>query len=381
MLTIYRNILMTALVFTLSACSLFDIKIENPAIPLTDQQMNMRKLTRDFLPIYSETIEQISDEIIDNNNIDVKISALYWKLSSDQAAVTAALQSDPMIIMLDMWLLIAEQQLYFNSDAATPYFNGTEKDIAQAMDDLLAQFTSLSKAILSPDEYKKAAGFVEHQLSQDNPENMNFKRGSIIADWYTYQGLSLADANSNVGTLPQVMSNLSDRIDLTTSQASKNIEWKLQLLNLRSGLKDGQLSQLLRSIEKTANQLANLTEDNPERIKHIAETFRNEFSPIIEQFGAEMDTLKLSLTEERIALTDLLNDQRQALGVMVSQEREQILTDAEAISERLINSTIKELESLIIIAVIALLALILILFFVPFYIGFLLGKHKALKTN
>ncbi|ROS05435.1 hypothetical protein EDC56_0965 [Sinobacterium caligoides] len=375
MRTLTQTLLVFALLTTLSACSLLDVKIENPAEPLTDQQMNMRKLTRDFLPIYSETIEQVADEIVEGtDDIDVKVSVLYWKLSSDQAAVSAALQSDPMIVIIDMWLLIAEQKLYFSSDAANEFFKGTEQDITPAVTELLTQFKALSKAILTEKEYSKASGFIDQQLSQDEPENMSFKRGSIIAQWYQYQGLSLADANSNVGTLPQVMSDISDRVDLSTAQASKSIAWKLEMLNLRSGLKDGQLSQLLGSIQKTAAQLADLTEDNPERVKRIAETFGEEFSPIMAEFTAE-------LTEERLALAELLTEQRQALGVMVSEERAQILTDAEAISDRLIRTTIEELKSLIVIVVAALLLLILVLFFVPFYIGYLLGKNKGKKNR
>jgi hypothetical protein len=368
------------LLTTLTSCSLLDVKIENPAVPLSDKQMNMRLLSRDFLPQYFQTIETTMQAAVGKDSqLSHQISLTYWQLNSEQAGVKAVLQSDPMIVMLDMWLLLQQQSSYFQDEAADKEFAASKALIAKAMEGLLLQFKSLASSILSPAEYEQAQSFIQQQLDSVPLAELSFDRGSIIADWYTFQGLSIADANSNVGTLPQVMSDFSDRIGLSTQQASKNLEWKLKLLDMRSGFDNGQLQLLLSSLQQTTNNLEELTGPDSARRDEISAELAKQFTPLLEQMYQQMDQFEQGIAGEREALSAFLQLERQALAKDVAIERAAIFAETKDLSSVVIQQFSQDFKSMLVVILLALLIFILVLFFVPFYIGFTLGKSKSPK--
>ncbi len=102
--SIIRGFILGLMCWALVSCSLLDLSIENPATPLTDQQMNTRILTRDFLAEYFKVIEDSSDHALSiDNRVDHQLSLAYWRISSEKAAVKAVMQTDPTLALLDLW--------------------------------------------------------------------------------------------------------------------------------------------------------------------------------------------------------------------------------------------------------------------------------------
>jgi hypothetical protein len=365
------------LIFSLSACSLLDVKIENPSIPLSDKQMNTRVLTRDFLSTYFSTIENAADAaLMKDNRIDHQLSLTYWKLSSEQAAVKAVLHEEPTVALIDFWLLIAEQSRYFGLTQAQAFFPESHTFLNGELTMLEERFAALATQLLTGEEYQLVNRFIEQQIAAMQPDDFSFDRRSIIGPWYEFQGLNLADADSNVGSLPQVMSNLSDRIDLVTSQTGKSLSWQFQLSTLKSRFQQSQLQTIVDNLSATSEQLASITaEQSPQRDAMI-KALSDQFQPLMNQFENQLQLFEASIGEEREALSEFLHSERKEILKSVASEKDTTIEQLNELMTGLISTTIKEAESLVIIVVVGFILLVIFLFVLPFSLGYLFAKAR-----
>ncbi len=373
----YINCLVIIPILFVSACSLLDVSIENPAVPLTDQQMNTRVLTRDFLAEYFKTVEDASDSALEiDNRVEHQLSLAYWRISSEKAAVKAVMQTEPTVALLDLWLLIAEQRQYFEQEDARQFFPDTAEELAKRLIALEKDFDQLAVQLLGASEHDKASRFIKEQLDSKDSAEFTFERRSIVEPWYSFQGLKLADVENNVGSLPQVMSDLSDRINFTTDQTGKNLNWQLHMMTLKSGFKESQLQDLIDSMTLTSQNLSAMTaEQSPQRDQMI-HNIALEIHPMIDQLQSQLKQLEKGVTEERVALSKMLASERKIILAHLSQEREAGIEQGKNALSEVLKSIIKDAEVLVFVVVISLILLLITLFGLPFLLGFYFAKYK-----
>ncbi|CAA0099429.1 Uncharacterised protein [BD1-7 clade bacterium] len=366
----------------MSSCSLFDVQIENPSVPLTDNQMTMRTVTRGFLPTYFEGIESVSDNIIDSApEKSQRVATLYWKIYTENTAVSAALRTDPEAALVDFALLTAQQKHLFQTPVAEKHFGAYTADIAVAMTHLNGEFEDIAKAVMNPDTYQKMQGFIQAQIANQDGHNFFEKRGDVIRAWYAWNGVALDKISGNPGSLPQTMADLTDQINWGSQQAGKTLEWKLQALSEKSSLDDSKIAHLLESLERTSEQVARLTDLTPDDVSKLSEAMVVQLQPLVDGLEQQIVLFQGAIGQERQALTAAINDQRIALGYMVDEQRNLAVADLKTLAEELVAQVIPQMRSMIVIVLIALLVFILVLFAVPFYLGFLIGRYRTQAAN
>ena len=339
--------------------------------------MNTRILTRDFLAEYFKTVEAASDSALAiDNRVEHQLSLAYWRISSEKAAVKAVMQTDPTVALLDLWLLIAEQRQYFQQEEAREFFPDSAPLLAKSLLSLEQGFEELAQQLLSSSKHNQASRFIKEQLDSKDISDFTFERRSIVEPWYSFQGLNLADVDSNVGSLPQVMSDLSDRINFTTDQTGKNVNWQIKMMTLKSGFKESQLQDLIDSMTLTSQNLAAMTaEQSPQRDQMI-HSLALEINPMIGQLQSQLEQLQHTVKQERLAFGNMLTSERKILLTYFTQEREAGITQGKNAVEDILENAIKDAEMLIIIIVISLVILLVTLFGLPFLLGFYFAKHK-----
>ncbi|MGB1320476.1 MAG: chemotaxis protein [Vibrio gallaecicus] len=375
----------------LSGCSLLEIKLDSQTTPLTEQQLNARIMTREYTKSFFTQVENAADQtaqLYSGSDTLHQSYVLLWKIHSEQGLQAAAYQTSPIAALIDTWVFAAQMERFYVAGSGKDLFKS--EDIKEASISLSKQAKSLAKSILTSNDFKLSATFVE-QFVEDNPfRDISFKRVPAYRDWLAYTGKSETDAVQTLGTMPEAMGDASDRLSLMAEQTPKLISWKAELVALNSSITGEDLSLTLANLRDTSSSLQDFIENNPEYMQNLAEFMSAEMQPLINDLSVKTDQKLDKLTLERIALEEMVTREREALIKMiaserieiadiVSKERAQFTQDLDRVSQDVVVLAIDKLMDLIRGVLIYFILFILIVFFAPLGIGYWLGKRATVK--
>ncbi|GAK86544.1 methyl-accepting chemotaxis protein [Vibrio ponticus] len=86
---IYRlRLFAVVIALSLSGCSLLAVKIDSQTTPLTQQELNMRILTREYAQQFFAQVEQAADVLHDQYDARDQVHQSYvllWKINAEEA--------------------------------------------------------------------------------------------------------------------------------------------------------------------------------------------------------------------------------------------------------------------------------------------------------
>ncbi|MEZ8205523.1 DHH family phosphoesterase [Vibrio splendidus] len=382
-----RRWMVLVLSVVLSGCSLLEVKLDTQTTPLTQQELNARIMTREYAKMFFMRVEDSADLIAQSYPADDTLHQSYvllWKIHAEQGLQQAAYQTSPMSALIDSWVFTAQMnQFYRQGDGADLFATDDAVDTARFLDQ---EAEKLAKGVLSSSDFKNSKVFVAQFAASHPFKDLTFRSTPAYREWLSYLGKDESQIVQSLGTMPEAMSDASDRLSLMAYQMPKLMSWKAELVALNSSLTGEDLSMTLESLRQTSASMQDFIENNPEYMQTLASIMSTEMQPLLNDLSDKTDQKLAMLTEERVALEKMVTREREALLEMIAKERIEIAgivtserelftQDLDRVSQEVVVLAIDKLMELIKSVIIYFILFILVVFFAPLGIGYWLGKR------
>lgn len=371
--------LVLAAAIGLQGCSL--LSFESPAKPLPRRDLNARMLTREYAEQFRTTVAEAADEIAaESADSDVDLAALRWKISATTASRRAATQMAPMMGLLDVWAVSAQMREFLVSGAGSTLFGEQQSIARDAAASLEQDMISLAQALTSKEEFAIYRQFVEDYVREEPFKDIRFARTSVAARWAAQTGQQ-ATLLSTVGTVPEAMSDMADRMRLYGDQIPAESVWQTQLALRQAGYGDVNMQQVLQGIDARLAAIGKLAETSPELVHDAIADLRASLFDIADRFDQSSARLTQSLHDELVALTGTVREERIAISDTFDTQRAAIMRDAASVANDVTERSWRHVRGLAReLAIYWLLAVTLVLG-LPFAAGYFVGRTRAARSH
>ncbi|OEA13438.1 chemotaxis protein [Vibrio parahaemolyticus] len=370
------------LVTTLSGCSLLEVKIDSQTVPLTKQELNMRILTREYALQFFAQVEQAADVLQEQYDPNDKVNQSYvllWKINAEEGLQAAAYQVSPMAALIDTWVFTHQMNQFYATGAGRDIFATDEAKQVSAH--LANEVDQLAQSLLKKEVYDKTKLFVADFVRQYPFADLSMIRTPAYRAWLEVNQISEEDAVTTLGTMPEALGDVSDRLSLVSEQTPKIMTWKAQLLALNSSASIEKVNAALNSLQVTADSMRDFIDNNPEYMRYLAEQMAVELQPLVDDIDQKTEARLSQLGEERQALEEMVARERQEIALIITHEREKFAQDMDRVSQEVVNLVMTKLIELVKSTIVYFILFIAAIFFAPLGLGYVLGKRAAVKTK
>ncbi|MFW9686895.1 chemotaxis protein [Vibrio parahaemolyticus] len=370
------------LVTTLSGCSLLEVKIDSQTVPLTKQELNMRILTREYALQFFAQVEQAADVLQEQYDPNDKVNQSYvllWKINAEEGLQAAAYQVSPMAALIDTWVFTHQMNQFYATGAGRDIFATDEAKQVSAH--LANEVDQLAQSLLKKEVYDKTKLFVADFVKQYPFADLSMIRTPAYRAWLEANRISEEDAVTTLGTMPEALGDVSDRLSLVSEQTPKIMTWKAQLLALNSSASIEKVNAALNSLQVTADSMRDFIDNNPEYMRYLAEQMAVELQPLVDDIDQKTEARLSQLGEERQALEEMVARERQEIALIITHEREKFAQDMDRVSQEVVNLAMTKLIELVKSTIVYFILFIAAIFFAPLGLGYVLGKRAAVKTK
>ncbi|MCR9950623.1 chemotaxis protein [Vibrio parahaemolyticus] len=370
------------LVTTLSGCSLLEVKIDSQTVPLTKQELNMRILTREYALQFFAQVEQAADVLQEQYDPNDKVNQSYvllWKINAEEGLQSAAYQVSPMAALIDTWVFTHQMNQFYATGAGRDIFATDEAKQVSAH--LANEVDQLAQSLLKKEVYDKTKLFVADFVKQYPFADLSMIRTPAYRAWLEANQISEEDAVTTLGTMPEALGDVSDRLSLVSEQTPKIMTWKAQLLALNSSASIEKVNAALNSLQVTADSMRDFIDNNPEYMRYLAEQMAVELQPLVDDIDQKTEARLSQLGEERQALEEMVARERQEIALIITHEREKFAQDMDRVSQEVVNLAMTKLIELVKSTIVYFILFIAAIFFAPLGLGYVLGKRAAVKTK
>ncbi|HCE3104524.1 chemotaxis protein [Vibrio parahaemolyticus] len=370
------------LVTTLSGCSLLEVKIDSQTVPLTKQELNMRILTREYALQFFAQVEQAADVLQEQYDTNDKVNQSYvllWKINAEEGLQAAAYQVSPMAALIDTWVFTHQMNQFYATGAGRDIFATDEAKQVSAH--LANEVDQLAQSMLKKEVYDKTKLFVADFVRQYPFADLSMIRTPAYRAWLEANQISEEDAVTTLGTMPEALGDVSDRLSLVSEQTPKIMTWKAQLLALNSSASIEKVNAALNSLQVTADSMRDFIDNNPEYMRYLAEQMAVELQPLVDDIDQKTEARLSQLGEERQALEEMVARERQEIALIITHEREKFAQDMDRVSQEVVNLAMTKLIELVKSTIVYFILFIAAIFFAPLGLGYVLGKRAAVKTK
>ncbi|TOL30618.1 chemotaxis protein [Vibrio parahaemolyticus] len=370
------------LVTTLSGCSLLEVKIDSQTVPLTKQELNMRILTREYALQFFAQVEQAADVLQEQYDPNDKVNQSYvllWKINAEEGLQAAAYQVSPMAALIDTWVFTHQMNQFYATGAGRDIFATDEAKQVSAH--LANEVDQLAQSLLKKEVYDKTKLFVADFVRQYPFADLSMIRTPAYRAWLEANQISEEDAVTTLGTMPEALGDVSDRLSSVSEQTPKIMTWKAQLLALNSSASIEKVNAALNSLQVTADSMRDFIDNNPEYMRYLAEQMAVELQPLVDDIDQKTEARLSQLGEERQALEEMVARERQEIALIITHEREKFAQDMDRVSQEVVNLAMTKLIELVKSTIVYFILFIAAIFFAPLSLGYVLGKRAAVKTK
>lgn len=370
------------LVTTLSGCSLLEVKIDSQTVPLTKQELNMRILTREYALQFFAQVEQAADVLQEQYDPNDKVNQSYvllWKINAEEGLQAAAYQVSPMAALIDTWVFTHQMNQFYATGAGRDIFATDEAK--QVSTHLANEVDQLAQSLLKKEVYDKTKLFVADFVRQYPFADLSMIRTPAYRAWLEANQISEEDAVTTLGTMPEALGDVSDRLSLVSEQTPKIMTWKAQLLALNSSASIEKVNAALNSLQVTADSMRDFIDNNPEYMRYLAEQMAVELQPLVDDIDQKTEARLSQLGEERQALEEMVARERQEIALIITHEREKFAQDMDRVSQEVVNLAMTKLIELVKSTIVYFILFIAAIFFAPLGLGYVLGKRAAVKAK
>ena len=363
-----------------SSCSL--VKIENEQIPLSKTDLNTRLLTQAFVQDASKKVEVAADSILKSSkDVEIQKNALKWKINILSALRSVGYQTSPNIALMDTWVLTSSIKDYFSEQTAQNLF-GTYKDLPISVSQKnLDQIKRIAKVGIPKSEYKDTEGFVRTFIKKYPAKNLTFNHHPVRESYLDFKRIPDSLAVQTVGSLSEVVADLTNRISVASETTGKQIQWNSELFMKAQGFDEKSLKQLSDSINVKINRFLEVAEQSPELLDEALINLQQQLNSFNSRIDENVSYTLDYLSTERALIYEVVEKERIKLDSIIQRERKALSKDADALSTKLLDNTMNHIKDLVKTALLYIIILLAVIIFLPFAIGFYVGKIVQQKKR
>jgi hypothetical protein len=357
-------------------CSLISLK--SPERPLSTRDMNARILTREYSAHFISTVAECADDIsAHETNPNVMINALRWKIAAATESQRAATRMAPMMSLLDTWILSAQMKRFLSPGSpGQALFGARQADAAMVANGLDAEAQALAHRLIAPADVDHYQQFVDTYTREYPLTSLEFVRASVVELWSRQSGAEDKMVDS-LGTIPEALADVSDRLQLYSQTLPSLNLWKTQLALQKSGISGLEVRSALKQLDDRLAKMSVAAESAPELVHGAVADVRSSVIDVLNRVDASSAALIRSLGTEREALAADVRTEREALLVAADEQRRAIAQDLAKIADQVVVTSGQQARSLAREVLLLLAALAIVLLGLPFAAGYFVGRARS----
>ncbi|MFG0284017.1 MAG: hypothetical protein ACF8R7_06300 [Phycisphaerales bacterium JB039] len=181
---------------------------------------------------FSASIEHAGAQVILNTSDSLlRERALLMMIRVNEEIIRTGSHPDPVVQFVDLWVLVAQLNEFFDAGAGVDYFGPQQAIVQASVADMRSAMEALADEFLGDDRDRRGELLVADWVEQ-NPINLQrLSRTSVRPLMASYLGDKVkGDLFSSVNSLDESVSNISDRLEIMTTQLPKQMIWYADLL-------------------------------------------------------------------------------------------------------------------------------------------------------
>lgn len=359
--------------FVASSCSLFKMTISTGDTPLPIVELNTRMMTRGFYNEFTSKVIAAADSIIaTSTSHQTKMNALRWKLEATSAATQSSFQTVPQVALLNTWVLCRQMNAMLVSTPDAKLF-GKQSPIARnASKELLAKIERLAKSVLPADMFAKMNTFVDQYCTANRVSQTTLAPDNLMLEWVQYLEANDKEYVRTVGSVSEVMADMTDRFSSYTSQFGNELSWSKDLITMQlaqDSIRD-KLSMQLDSTARDFRRMVLILEHSPELIDTVSKSLNKQLTSLIETMNASVDGAFMNIARERVALQEFFAEQRELL-----------MKETKDAADTAVKSALNMLPTIIGKILVYIILAAVVIFTLPFLLGMWLGGLRARRKE
>ncbi len=358
------------------------------------RDFNLRLQTREFASAFSTKVSSAADAVgARSKDPLIRSNTIRWKLSATSAVQQSSLRTDPMLALVDTWVLCQQIKEFF-AGAGGEQSLGPDKQFAlQTATELEEDIASIARTLLPAGDFDRVATFVDEHSPKHPLHSLAFERDSVAMAWLKQEDGAVP---KSVGNMSEAITDLSDRVSTLSQQIPIEVRWRIDLERQELEPFAADLKRFSAGAEAAFQSFPMLAEnakllaDNAKQMTKAANDLTLTLAPEIGKFDQQWQATLLTLkTEreavmevvrtERIAVVGALEKQRESLTKDFARERAEIAIAADRMAQNAIAQAGQQVRDLVrsVLLYAALLALIVL--GLPFLSGYLVGRSIRRK--
>jgi hypothetical protein len=281
---------------------------------------SLREQVLQYATDFGQAVERFSDSLVaDSDDPNVQYRALLWKSISIRNIREAALISDPLLAMLDVWLY-TRQLRDFLADPPPGYrVYSRESQLAAAglLEGLEHQIRSLAVRLVGDADVVQFEPRLDQFAAEHPIDPLNLNRTSILAaDTLMLRGVG-GGIGGAIGATYWSMRDVADRAGAINDALGKELRWNLELMAYelaRMPIVDSTLT----SVRSSLDRIGALADTLPTLVS-------GERAAVLAALHVELTALTRSINAMRLETMDAVTAERMALLEAVVRERAAVL--------------------------------------------------------
>lgn len=364
-----RYLILLAAILLLNGCSLLKFSLDTGDTPLTREQINTRLTVRAFYKDFSLSVISTADSIYrSTDSLQLKLRAIEWKLRSTSICAQAAFGSIPEISLLNTWLLCSSMNLYMKEAPDSLLFAEYSPLARQCAASLDSQIVSIASKILSKERYAQMQTFVRQNTDPSVPPTSQ----DVTLRWISYIGASDSTYLHSTGSVAQSIADMSEKISGYSSQWGNELSWNKEMLDtwLDTDHTQAEIRSRMDSLYRQFDRVVVVLEHTPQIADAALDYLNEQVTKILESFNTSVDHVFIDLGQQRTELQDFIDSQRVRL-----------MAQTDSLAVHAVNTAMEALPSLLGRMLFYLTASLVVLFSIPFILGYLLGRARERRKK
>ncbi|MFV0290948.1 MAG: hypothetical protein ACK5IJ_08655 [Mangrovibacterium sp.] len=370
--------LMISLMMFISSCSLLEFTMSTEGVPLTKEELSKRFAVRTFSSDFIARVSQVADSVAaQSEQVEGRKNAIKWKLSVANTISPIAFQSKGDLAIIETWLFCEQMQDFFETTTLDSLFE--KKDVQAIRECALGgteQMQKIAKRLLSAEGYAASVQLIEIKRKQNPFTSLDFTAQGVSALYQEFLQIPDSMMVSGVGTVPELISDLTDRMGMYGKQVQRNVEWKSDIIGM-SWETDSMAQQFLQKTDTLTallNAIAEIARDSPELANQIAANMNEQLRPIISDASVLMHQSMQEFDHQRDSIQRFLNVQREAI-------QRDIVVSGDSLMHSAADSLACFVRKISFAIVLVVILLIVLLFGLPFFLGYFIAKLQYRSKN
>ncbi len=350
-----------ALALCMCGCSLFKLSVST-GDPLPEDDLRARTATRGFYNEMRYIVIRAADSIAAHSDDEVRIRALRWKIDFTREALAAVMQNNPQAALAGTWILCLNTGRRFSTAPDSLLFGPMSFLAREAADSMSSRVERIAENTLPRGRFALMRQFVE-EYTEANPGS-GPAAADIASAWSRFLKANGGKESYAIGTIPEVLSDISDRIDGQTRQMAGSIGWSGEILALRWKRDSlfGHMESRLDSLDRYAGRAVSVLENMPGMSDEIMASLESHVSRIMESLDGSVDN-----AFERIDV------QRRRIERFADEQRVRIVGDADSLMCHAIDAAADAIPRMAGRMTLWIILLVTVVLGLPFAAGFMLG--------